>query len=100
MSSYVFYTIIISVVIFVFLSIIIRKNLKWNILFCLGLSPFLYALHWAIYSFYNGSGLVGDKGGIVSAAFVIICYLYGLPYIYIPALALIIFSIYKTIKKK
>lgn len=76
------------------------ENKKWNFLFCLGLFPYIYILLGAIYSYINGSDLVGDTGGIDSALFVIVVYIVMLWYIYLPALILIIVSIIKMIKGK
>ena len=90
----------ISIVLFAIIAVIKRKSLLWILLLCLVSIPFIALLSGAIYSVFNGSGLVGDSGGIISGLFVIvICFVYQW-YIYIPSLILLIISFYKVFLKK
>lgn len=75
-----------------------KKDYFWNLLISIGILPFVSLIYTSIYSILNGSGLVGDKGGINSGIFVIAVSLLYFWYIYIGALILLIFSIIK--KKK
>ncbi len=92
-------TTIIIVILFILFNLK-KKNIKWNLFLCLGLFPYIYMLLKAIYTFFRGSGLVGDVGGFNSALFAIVMYLINFWYIFIPALLLIILSIYKKHKQK
>ena len=75
-----------------------KKDYFWNLLISIGILPFVSLISTSIYSILNGSGLVGDKGGIDSGIFVIGVSLLYFWYIYIGALILLGFSIIK--KKK
>lgn len=77
-----------------------KKNPKWDFLLCLGLFPFILLLLIAIQSFFSGIGLEGDTGGFLSALFVIVIFIENYFYIFLPALILIIVSIYKKHKIK
>ena len=77
-----------------------RKPLLWIASLSLALLPYITLLLGAIYSVFNGSGLVGDSGGIGSGGFVIVIYLWYFWYIYIPALLLIVVSFCKVFIEK
>ena len=90
----------IAIIIFSIILTIKRKRVLWIFLLCLGLLPFIAMLSGAIYSTFNGTGLVGDSGGIESGLFVIIgCFIYQW-YIYIPIFVLLIISLYKVFIKR
>lgn len=75
-----------------------KKDYFWNILISIGILPFVALVFTSIYSALNGSGLVGDKGGLDSGVFAfVVCLLYFW-YVYIGAIALLIFSINKRKK--
>ena len=94
-------TIILSILIFIILNIKIRKNLIWNFLLSLGLSPFVHLLFMVIWIFlFGGDGFFKLDPGPLSALLVIMLYFAFLWYIYIPALGLVILSINRTEKKK
>lgn len=99
---YYYYSIalVISIVIFVIIAKIKRKSLLWILLLSLALLPFIALLFGAVYSIFNGSGLVGDSGGLDSGLFVIMLYFVYQWYIYVPSLILIIISFYKVFLKK
>lgn len=75
-----------------------KKEYFWNLLISIGILPFISLIFTSTYSTLNGSGLVGDKGGIDSGIFAIVVSLLYFWYIYIGAIILLIFSIIK--KKK
>lgn len=75
-----------------------KKDYFWNLLISIGILPFVALIFISIYSSLNGSGLVGDKGGIDSGLFAIVVSLVYFWYVYIGAIILLIFSIIK--KKK
>lgn len=75
-----------------------KKNYFWNLLISIGILPFVALIFILIYSTFNGSGLVGDIGGIGSGLFALIVSLLYFWYIYIGAIILLTFSIIK--KKK
>ena len=75
-----------------------KKDYFWNLLISIGILPFVALIFISVYSTLNGSGLVGDTGGIESGLFAIITLLLYFWYIYIGAIILLIFSIIK--KKK
>ena len=66
----------------------------------ISLIPFIAMLSGAIYSVFNGSGLVGDSGGIDSGLFIIVICFYTQWYIYIPAMLLLFVSFYKAFIKQ
>lgn len=86
-------TIIILIIMYILLNVK-KRNLILNFLLCLGLYPYVFIFLVAIISFFQGSGLVGDTGGFSSAMFVIVICLLNFWYIYLPALLLIILSLY------
>lgn len=93
-------SLVISLVVFLIIAGIKRKSLLWILLLSLSLLPFISLLSASVYSVFNGSGLVGDSGGIDSGLFVIIiCFVFQW-YIYIPSLILLIVSFYKVFLKK
>ena len=93
-------SLVISLVVFLIIAGIKRKSLLWILLLSLSLLPFIALLSGAVYSIINGSGLVGDSGGIDSGLFaIIICFVFQW-YIYIPSLILLIVSFYKVFLKK
>ena len=91
---------IISIILLHILNIKKKKDSLWVIPFGIGILPFVSLLLGALHSVFNGSGLVGDTGGISSGIFVIIASLGIAWYIYIPAVFLVIFSVYKMFKKE
>lgn len=76
-----------------------NKDYFWNLLISIGVLPFVATVFLSIYSMLNGSGLVGDNGGIISGIFAIVVSLTYLWYIYIVAIILLIFSINKKKSK-
>lgn len=72
-----------------------KKNYFWNLLISIGILPFVATIFISIYSTLNGSGLVGDNGGINSGLFALVVSLTYCWYIYIVAIILLIFSIKK-----
>ena len=90
----------ICLIVFAIVFLIKRKPLLWIASLSLALLPYITLLSGAIYSVFNGSGLVGDSGGIESGGFVIVIYLWYFWYIYIPALLLIVVSFYKVFIEK
>lgn len=75
-----------------------KKDYFWNLLISIGILPFVALIFRFVYSTLNGSGWIGDTGGIDSGLFVIFVSLFYFWYIYIGAIILLIFSIIK--KKK
>ena len=75
-----------------------KKDYFWNLLISIGILPFVALIFISVYSTLNGSGLVGDTGGIESGLLASITLLLYFWYIYIGAIILLIFSIIK--KKK
>lgn len=75
-----------------------KKDYFWNILISIGILPFVVLIFISIYSALNGSGLVGDKGGFDSGIFAFVVSLLYFWYVYIGAIALLIFSINKRKK--
>ena len=100
MEEYYGISIVISIILFLVISIIKKKRIIWIFLLCIALLPIIAMLASAIYSAFNGSGLVGDSGGNDSAYLVIILLFAYRWYIYIPSLILLIFSFYYAFLKK
>ena len=100
MYYYYFNALVISIVVFVIIVVIKKKPLLWISLFCLALIPLIALLLGAIYSMFDGSGLVGDSGGITSGLFAIVIYFIYQWYIYVPSLILGIISYRKVFLKK
>ncbi len=99
MLYYIIQSFFILIIIFLIL-LKMKKNILWSILLCIGLFPFVYIFLGAIHSYFYGSGLVGDEGGLDSALFVIYLYVLTLWYIYLPAFILFVISIIKLITNK
>ena len=49
-----------------------NKDYFWNLLISIGILPFVALIIISTYSTFNGSGLVGDEGGIDSGLFAIV----------------------------
>ena len=77
-----------------------REPIRWITIFCVSLLPFIVLIMSAIYAFFDGSGLVGDDGGLSSALFVIVIFCVYMCYVYIPSLILLILSAVKVFGKK
>lgn len=92
--------IILCSILFLITFFIKRKPLLWILLVNISLIPFIAMLSGAIYSVFNGSGLVGDSGGIDSGLFIIVICFYTQWYIYIPAMLLLLVSFYKAFIKR
>ena len=90
----------ISIILLIILLVLKKKPLLWTILLCLATIPFSALISGAIYSTINGSGLVGDIGGIDSGLFVIVIWVTEQWYIFIPSLVLLIISFYKVFIRK
>ena len=60
-----------------------KKDYFWNLLISIGILPFVALIFISVYSTLNGSGLVGDTGGIESGLLAIITLLLYFWYIYI-----------------
>lgn len=71
------------------------KKKKYLFFICLGFLPYIFLIGACIYSYFNGSGLVGDSGGLSSAMFVLFAFMTSFWYIYVSAIALIIWSSYQ-----
>lgn len=91
---------VISIIIFIIITIKIKRNIIWIFLLCTSLIPLLFLLFTAVYATFNGSGLVGDYGGIDSGLLIIVlCFVFRW-YIFIPDFILFCLSLYKIFFKK
>ena len=75
-----------------------KKSYFWNMLISIGLLPFYFLIFMTIYSFFNGSGLTGETGGVTAGLFafvIMLIYFWG---VYIGAILLLIFAFTKRNK--
>ena len=72
-----------------------NKDYFWNLLISIGILPFVALIIISTYSTFNGSGLVGDEGGIDSGLFASVVTFFYFWYIYVGAIILLLFSIKK-----
>ena len=100
MYYFYLFALIISIILFVIISLIKKKRYLWIFFFSLALVPFIGVLLGSLYSFFEGTGLVGDYGGFKSALFVIVITLIYQWYFFIPAFIVLCISIYNLFIKK